>query len=171
MNYLYNKKEGLFVFGVLFLLWAINLGYNCPCDKEPNQLCIRNEFYGVQFNHFLLFIFLGFLFPSFFYTLMVVGIIWEYLEYLLDKYPDFTVKYIGGCLSKPPKNFHNHQNKLYNYSVYKGIPKYLNPVDRLFNIKNSTIHAWHGSVAEIIPNFLGFYVGYSLNKIYFAKYK
>jgi len=168
---LYDNINGIILFSCIFILWAINLGIQCPCNKETTNLCTRHEIYGVQYNHFILFIFLGFYFPSYFFTLLCISILWEYFEYLLDKNPDFVVKYIGGCLSKPPANYNHSKNKIHNYYVLKGIPKYINPIDKYFNIKNSTLHGWHGSPAEIIPNVLGFGFGYILNKIYYLLIK
>ena len=64
-----------------------------------------------------------------------------------------------------PNNVTN--NDISNYTVYRNIPKYLNPIDKFFGIKNSTLHGWHGSVAEIVVNVLGFIIGYILNIIVF----
>ena len=44
----------------------------------------------------------------------------------------------------------------------------MNPIDKLFGIKNSKIHGWHGSVAEIIVNIIGFEIG---RKLYEYKLK
>lgn len=162
---LYDNINGIVLVSLIFILWAINLGKECPCDKETERECIRHEFYGVQFNHLIFFVFLGYVFPSYFYTWMIIGVLWEYLEYLLDKNPLLVVKYIGGCLNNAPSNYVHSKNKLYNYFVFKGIPKYVNPIDKLFNIENSTLHGWHGSVAELIPNYVGFMCGYYLNKM------
>jgi hypothetical protein len=52
----------------------------------------------------------------------------------------------------------------YFYTVYRGIEKPLNYIDKLFNVKNSTLHGWHGSVAELIPNLIGFLIGYTINR-------
>ena len=40
----------------------------------------------------------------------------------------------------------------------------MNPIDKFFNIKNSKIHSWHGSIAEVVPNILGFILGIWINK-------
>ena len=64
---LYNTKLGILCFIILFMLWAYQLGNNCPCNKDSR--CVRHEFYGVQLNHFVLFIFLGMAFcVTFFYN-------------------------------------------------------------------------------------------------------
>lgn len=156
---LYNNKKGIFLFIILFLLWSIVIGKNCPCDKKSKYLCIRHEYYGVQMNHFILFIIIGFIFPSYFFTFMILGIIWELYEYILDHNEAIVNKYIGGCLSERP---HNSLSKNY---IFKGETKYLNPIDRFFNIQNSKNHMWHGSVAELVPNVGGFIIGYVINYI------
>ena len=80
---------------------------------------------------------------------------------MADINDDFIQKYIGGCLMINPGNLNNNPA---NHVVYRGEEKYLNPMDRLFGIKNSKIHGWHGSVAEIFVNLFGFCVGYAINK-------
>ena len=99
-----------------------------------------------------------------------MGILWELLEILMDKNENYTIKLFGGCLSekpKPKKKTSGDGDSIYNFNVYKKTNKYLNPIDKYFNIKNSKIHFWHGSIAEIIPNVLGFWVGVLLNKFIF----
>jgi hypothetical protein len=76
-----------------------------------------------------------------------------------------VVKYIGGCLKYPPSNYNHNKNNIANYTVYRNIKKPLNPIDKFFNIKNSTLHGWHGSVAELVPNFFGFLIGIAINKL------
>ena len=159
---LYNNKNGIIVFCIFFLVWAYFLGQSCPCTG--NTKCIRKEFYGVQLNHVSLFIIIGILFPSYFYTFQLLGILWELFEHILEKYPILVTKYFGGCLQYPPAGYSEKNNPHYNYTVYRGINKPRNYVDKLFNIKNSKIHGWHGSVAELIPNLFGFLIGYSINK-------
>ena len=156
----YNHSNGIILVCILFLFWAYNLGKNCPCTRDTS--CTRVEFYGVQKSHFILFIIIGILFPSYFYTFQFLGVLWELFENILDNNPSIVTNYIGGCLKYPPSDDYNNNPE--NYIVYRGIEKPLNIIDKLFNIKNSTIHVWHGSVAELIPNMLGFIVGYIVNK-------
>ena len=79
---------------------------------------------------------------------------------VLDKNEKWTIQNLGGCLSDRDKNI---KNSMYNFKVYKGANKYINPVDKFFNIKNSKIHFWHGSVAEIFANIIGFIIGIGIN--------
>jgi hypothetical protein len=158
---LYNSKNGIFLFSILFLYWVYSYGKSCPCSI--NTTCIRKEFYGVQLNHFLLFVILGLIFPSYFYTFQCIGILWEIAEHILDVYPILVTNYLGGCLKYPPITYNEKNNPHYNYIVYRGIEKPLNPIDEFFNVKNSTLHGWHGSVAELIPNFFGFIIGHYIN--------
>ena len=159
---LYNHNNGVIIFCLIFLFWAYSYGKDCPCST--NTTCIRIEFYGVQLNHFILFIILGLLFPSYFYTFQCLGILWEFAEHILDNNPNIVKKYIGGCLKYPPRAYDEKNNPHYNYTVYRGIKKPLNYIDKLFNVKNSTLHGWHGSIAELIPNFFGFLLGQIINK-------
>ena len=158
----YNDKNGILLFCVLFLVWAYYYGQSCPCSS--NTTCIRKEFYGVQPNHLFLFIILGILFPSYFYSIQIIGILWEFAEYILDKFPILVIKYSGGCLRYPPPDYNESNNPITNYTVYRGIEKPLNYIDKLFNVKNSTLHGWHGSVAELVPNLIGFLIGYAINR-------
>ena len=163
----YNNNNGIIVICILFLLQMyIAASGVCSCTKRT-PYCNRHEILGVQFNHFFFFLFLGVFFPSYFWTFFILGVLWEFLEIMLDRNEEWTIKNIGGCLSDPPSNL---RNTIYNYKVYKGIDKYLNPIDRFFNIKNSTIHAWHGSIAEIVPNVIGFGIGILINKYLLFKY-
>lgn len=164
MNYtFYNNNQGFFMLGVLFLLYMYYIAISCPCDKKALRTCTRHEIYGVQFNHFIFFAFIGFYFPSYFYTSQILGVLFEYIEYLADIYENFIIKYVGGCLTNN-SNLYTNKNLLY-YIVYRNEKKYLNPIDRFFGINNSKIHGWHGSIAEILVNVIGFIIGYGINKL------
>ena len=79
---------------------------------------------------------------------------------ILDKNEKWTIKNLGGRLSERP----NIKNSIYNFKVYKGMDKYVNPIDKFFNIKNSKLHFWHGSIAEVVTNIISFIVGIKINK-------
>ena len=160
---LYNSNSGFLLVGILFMLSMISLVLQCPCDDISNSSCVRREFYGVQLNHFAFFAFLGFFFPSYVFLSQGLGIVWEYLEYLADINDPFIEKYLGGCLMHNPKP--NSAKHPVHYIVYRGEEKYLNPIDKYFGIQNSRIHGWHGSVAEIVVNIIGFAFGYMLNRV------
>ena len=51
---------------------------------------------------------------------------------VLDKNEKWTIQNLGGCLSDRDKNI---KNSIYNFKVYKGANKYINPIDKFFNIK------------------------------------
>ena len=159
---LYDTNYGFVMLGVIFVFSMVFLAVSCPCDDISKTTCLRYEFYGVQLNHFTFFTLIGALFPSYFYTSQIAGILWEYLEYLADINDAFVEKYVGGCLMMNPNQKSN--NDPANHVVYRGEEKYLNPIDRFFGIKNSKIHGWHGSVAEIFMNIAGFGFGYMLNR-------
>lgn len=164
---LYNNINGIFLFIIIFLIWAYLLGKECPCDIEKETRCIRKEFYGIQLNHFVLYSVLGLFFPSYFFTFQGFGILWEFVEFILDNNPILVIKYIGGCLKRAPPDYVDKNNHPSNYTVYRDIEKPLNIIDKFFNIKNSTLHAWHGSPAELVPNLLGFLLGIYINKYIF----
>ena len=162
---LYDHPNGIILFCLLFALWAYNLGQSCPCDtttSHPSTLCYRYEIFGVQPNHFVLFTLLGAAFPSYFVTFAILGAAFEYAEYLLDRNPEFVKKYIGGCLSKRPTNWPQKYSS--NSHVFAHEKKHLHPMDEFFKIKNSTIHGWHGSIAEVFVNMAGFIVGMLINR-------
>jgi hypothetical protein len=161
---LYNSISGIVLFIFLFIGWTIQIGYTCPCKGEGENICIRQEFYGIQLNHLMLFIIIGMIFPSYFFTFMLFGVLWEIYEFILDNNENIVNEYIGGCLSEKPKNF-KHINTLSDSYIFKGDIKYLNPIDKFFNIQNSRNHFWHGSVAELLPNIIGFSIGYLINSV------
>jgi ABC-type multidrug transport system permease subunit len=167
MKIFYNNNNGVLLVSVIFIITMYLIAILCPCDR--NTECMRNEFYGVQFNHLIFFIFVGFYFPSYFFTWQFLGILVELIEYWLDNNDNFVVKYVGGCLAEKPEDL--TYNPIHNYIVYKGENKYLNPIDRYFGIENSKIHAWHGSIAEVVLNIFAFGIGYYLNKLYFKNKK
>ena len=169
MNF-YNNKNGIILTCLLFFIWFIYIALKCPCNVKTIKNCTRFEIYGIQLNHFIFFIFIGILFPSFFYTWMMLGIIWELFEFILDLYPNIVVNYIGGCLSYAPKNLNNNKDISKGVYIYRNQKKYMNPIDNFFGIKHSKIHGWSGSIAELVPNFLGFIIGSYIN-IFYNKYK
>ena len=163
-NTLYNSNNGFILLGILFILSMSYLAISCPCNDISNSTCVRYEMYGIQLNHFMLFSFIGFCFPSYFYSSQFFGIVWEFLEYIADHNDEFVKKYIGGCLTINPSTSIN--NNPLNHIVFRNEQKFLNPIDKFFGIKNSKIHGWHGSVAEFFINIIGFLFGYTLNKVF-----
>ena len=173
---LYNHPNGIILFCLFFALWAYNLGQSCPCDTTSSSssssssssisptLCYRYEIFGVQPNHFILFTLLGVAFPNYFITFTILGAAFEYAEHILDHNPDFVKKYIGGCLSKRPTNW--PQNTPSNSYIFAHEKKQLHAVDEYLKLKNSTIHGWHGSAAEVVVNMAGFGVGMMINRFF-----
>lgn len=155
------KSFQLFMVGILFIYFLIANRYNCPCnipDSKIKDVCYRYEVFGVQLNHLYFYIFLGYFFPEYFITLQGLGILWEIIEVYLDRNDDFVIKNnLGGCLKTIETDNPHIVSKNHN--------KYINPLDRLFGIKNSKIHGWHGSVAEIVVNIIGFKIGSYLSKV------
>lgn len=158
-----NQKEMLLFFNlILFILWVLTIGKSCPCKSKPQdkQQCYRFEIYGIQVNHIYYFFLLGYFFSEYFIIIQTFGIVWELFEYYLDYNKKF-LNSLGGCLDKKPKIKNWHTNHL----VYYGKEKQYNIIDRIFGIRNSTIHGWHHSIAEIVINILSFILGSYLQNI------
>ena len=161
---IYNKgsltpEEWLIVLSpVGMAIWVLVVGRGCPCNnKKASYECYRYEVWGVQTNHIWAFMVLGFMFHKYFYTIQLLGIIWELFEYYLHFDKGF-VKKLGGCLENaPPPNTENYKYRA--NLVTKGRNKKYNPIDIFFGIKNSTNHGWHHSIAEIVVNIVSFLIG------------
>lgn len=150
-----NKEKALLFNGLLFVFWFFSLGKACPCDGNKNkEKCYRFEVNGVQVNHLYYFFILGYFFHEYFFIIQIFGIVWELVEYYIDKNKKL-LKNIGGCLDNKPKKKNWHSN----YLIYAGKEKKYNIIDKIFGIKNSTVHGWHHSYAEIVANIIGFMIG------------
>ena len=168
-NILFPNKEKniqlLFLIAI-FIFWFLLFKNNCPCPpSKKNAGCYRFEIFGVQFNHIYTFLALGYFFPEYFYAIQILGVIWELIEYYIHKYETPKLrKKIGGCfgnVSQETKNTFPHN---LGDLVAGNSKKKLNPIDKFFNIKNSSLHGWHHSVAEIIVNIISFIIGSYLKK-------
>lgn len=137
---------------MLFFFWAWSHGRECPCDHPGEYECVRDEVWGVQLNHFVIFFILGMMFPNRFWPLMFIGLIWELWELYITQYPEFVYSF-GGCLTRRGVA----SNK--SGRVYAGERKYHNPIDEALGLEAPRWHTWHGSAAELIPNVLGFITG------------
>ena len=160
-----NNEEQLMLMGfMVFIIWVFMVGLGCPCgSKKQTYECYRYEIWGVQTNHIWPFLVAGYLFNKYFYTIQIVGILWELFEYYLH-YDKGFVNWLGGCLDKAPKP----NSELYKYRknlITKGIEKKYNPIDIFFGIKNSTYHGWHHSIAEIGVNIIAFILGQELRRL------
>lgn len=156
-----NKPLALFIILIVFIFWVFGTKTSCPCDNDKNDKknkCFRFEIWGVQVNHFIFFLILGFFFSEYFFTIQLAGIIWELFEYYIHIEPKM-LDHIGGCLDKLNTNVEWEKK----FIVSKDIEKNYNPIDKLAGIKNSTIHGWHHSIAEIILNIISFSFGSYLN--------
>ena len=151
------NKLNILLFIILYLYLNIIL---CPCDNINKGYCYRYEYKGVLISKCVTFLILGFFFSQYYLIIFGVFILWELFEMYLDKNEDIVFKY-GGCLDK---DIYNKE-----YIVGYGEEKYLNPIDKYFNIKNSKKHIWHGSLAEIFYSTIFFIIGY-LIKLLLTKY-
>lgn len=159
-----KKKYSILIFVGLFTLWFLSFKKNCSCPAilGKKRGCYRYEVFGIQINHIYTFILLGYFYQNQFITIQTLGILWELFEYYIDKNPEM-LKDIGGCLDDYPYKSPN--------IIRKNKQKYINPIDKFFKIKTSTIHGWHYSVVEIIINILSFYIGsYLKNRNFSNKY-
>jgi hypothetical protein len=145
----------IYILIILYIIALLKLYLNtiiCPCDNNINKgYCYRYEFYGILPTKFITRFILGYFFYEYYLFIIPTIILFEIFEMYLDKNDELVLKY-GGCLDKD----------IYNkdYIVGYGENKYLNPIDRYFNINNSKKHIWHGSVAEIFASLLFFVIGY-----------
>lgn len=140
----------------LFFVWAWMHGKACPCDRSGEYECVRDEVWGVQLNHFVIFMVLGMMFPDRFWPFMFIGLIWELWELYITQYPEFVYRF-GGCLT--------HRGAASNKPgrVYAGERKYHNPIDEALGLEHPQWHTWHGSAAELVPNVLGFLFGTTIS--------
>ena len=180
VNNLKNKNIQLIIIGLLFTYWFFSFGSTCPCGANKKKIlyeCYRFEIFGMQPNHFYFFFPLGFFFSEYFFTIQIIGVLWELFEYYIDVNPKLLNKF-GGCLDPKIKysEFDNNNkktnfiSKIYNKWYYDNIvgsnhDKYVNPIDRLFGIKGSRKHGWHHSIAEIVLNIFSFLLGSYLKSI------
>ena len=84
---------------------VFSFGDTCPCGSNKKKIlyeCYRFEIFGVQPNHFYFFLPLGFFFPEYFFTIQIIGILWELFEYYIDVNPKLLNKF-GGCLDPKMK--------------------------------------------------------------------
>lgn len=166
MAWWYNSGKGVLAFCVLFVVWSCWYGMiRCPCPggAERGRLCHRKEFYGVQLNHLVLFIVLGAVFPDFFYAFMVLGALFELWESWLDRNDRFVFDHLGGCLAMRPSVW--RADRPHDTHVFAGEHKPLNMIDKALGIRNSQVHGWHGSVAEVVVNGVGFGIGVLANRL------
>ena len=152
-----NTTHKLYFVLLLFVGWVVTHGKRCPCDR-PTTYCHRFEIYGIHVSHLFFFMFLGYSFPTHFYTLQIAGIVWELIEYALERNEWFVTTFLGGCLSESRPSI-----PFSKYLVVANEKKYVNPLDaavnRWLHVENSTLHVWHFQVSVLFVNLLGFAIG------------
>ena len=126
-----NKIE--IILFLLFFVWAWTHGRECPCDQPGEYECVRDEIWGVQPNHFVLFMILGMMFPTRFWPFMFIGFLWEVWEWYITQYPGFVYKF-GGCLTRRGVASDLPRR------VYAGERKYHNPIDEALGLEHPQ---WH----------------------------
>ena len=145
-----NNVKITIIIIILFILYYLYRGRMCPC---PNHLegnnCHGLEFYGLQINHLIFYFFIGYLFPTHFFTWQLLGFIWELLEFIPSYYPNI-LPYLGGCIEK---------SKINDY--------YINILDR--GIPRNKYHFWHPKLSDLVLNLIGFGIGYILKNNKFNK--
>lgn len=125
-------------FGALLILY----GYSDLAEKDIlNKKLTTKSLFGSNgvsywgFTHFIMYAILGYMLPTYFIPLTIVGILWEFLETLL------------GRITMPEVIKKTRKNRVTgDYS-----PEYLN--------------WWSGSVKDVVLNSIGFLFGYILHKI------
>lgn len=129
---------------ILFVIYYIIRGnLICPCPSKHNKnYCYRTELYGLQLNHLIFYIIIGYLYPKHFITWQILGIIWELFELLPTYLPNIFLPYMGGCIQK---------DKVDKF--------YINILDRW--IPRNKEHFWHPKLTDILLNIIGYLIGYS----------
>lgn len=141
----------------LFIIWFFTLGRMCPRNNK-NAYCVRNEFYGFSYSHFVSFIALGYLYPNDMIKYLTLMFIFELFEYWLTKNPN-VVKNIGGYLSTAE----HKESPLWFRKVYGNETKYENFIDKSLGIESPIDHMWHFSLGENVTNVIGFLIGQYIN--------
>lgn len=137
-----NTNTKILLVITLFIIYYLVRGrYMCPCPYPGNNFCYRTEMYGLQMNHLLFYIIIGYLFPKYFLTWQILGICWELIEFLPTYYPHIFLPYIGGCIQLDKRD-----------------DFYVNIVDRW--LPRSDEHFWHPKLSDILLNITGFMIGY-----------
>ena len=149
MNKLYYL---IIIFIIIFIqLYLYTIICNCNNNNKDKGYCYRYEYKGVLISKILLLFILGLLFSEYYLIIFSIFILWDIFEMYLDYNDNIVLKY-GGCLDK---DIYNKE-----YIVGYNEEKYLNSIDKFFNIKNSKKHMWHGSISEIIYGIIFFILGY-----------
>lgn len=130
---------------VIFITYYIVRGLQCPCPYSSDNFCYRFEFYGLQINHLIFYIIIGYLFPQYFFTWQMLGLMWELFELLPTYYPDTFLPYIGGCIQMDKRD-----------------KFYVNIIDTL--LPRSKEHFWHPKLSDILLNIIGFMIGYYVRR-------
>ena len=146
-----NKTNYLIIIFIIIFIQLLFYTIICDCKYNNKNLCFRYEYKGVLISKILLLFILGLFFSKYYLVIFIIFILWEIFEMYLDKNENIVFKY-GGCLDK---DIYNKE-----YIIGYNEEKYLNIIDKIFNIKNSKKHMWHGSIAEIIYGLIFFVIGY-----------
>ena len=133
-------KEILLIIGLFIFYYLIRGRYMCPCpNNNTKNNCYRFELWGLQINHLVFYIVIGYFFPNKFYIWQLIGLLWEILEFIPIYYPKIVLPIIGGCVQPDRKN------------------NYINILDRW--LPHSKEHFWHPKLSDLILNIIGFYIG------------
>lgn len=146
-----NKIYYLIIIFIIIFIQLLFYTIICDCKNNNKNLCFRYEYKGILISKILLLFILGLFFSKYYLVIFIIFILWEIFEMYLDRNNNIVFKY-GGCLDK---DIYNKE-----YIVGYNEIKYLNFIDKFFNIKNSKKHMWHGSISEIIYGILFFILGY-----------
>jgi len=146
----------IYILILLYIFAILKLYINtiiCPCNNNKNKgYCYRYEICGILPTKFITKFILGYFFYEYYLFIIPTIILFELFEIYLDKNEELVLKYIGGCFDI------DKYNK--DYLVGYNENKYLNTIDKIFDIKNSKKHIWHGSIAEIFYSLIFFLIGY-----------
>ena len=125
----------IFIVCLILISFPIIYGkYRCdhPEFKDPFQTKLNiGDLDGWSVIHILEFTLLGYLFPTKFILLMVLGIIWESFEFYYSFHKPTFLKGFGHCITSDTQNKENKNNPIW----------------------------WYGKVSDVVCNFIGIILG------------
>tara|TARA_B100000035_G_scaffold297511_1_gene290347 strand:+ start:126 stop:566 length:441 start_codon:yes stop_codon:yes gene_type:complete len=138
-----DKNLQLIAAGLFVVLLIIIYGqFRCAFPKFNDPLSIHGMIYvdGWLLSHFIVFTLAGYFYSNKFYLAVILGILWEIVEYLLGVNTPRFLKCKNQDKSKP-KFQYLHKNK-----------------DKTLAEKNDAW--WYGRYEDIVVDTLGFITGY-----------
>jgi hypothetical protein len=135
MNEFFDKQQKeIFLFMIICVLIIMIYGHlRCQLFPDPLQKKLPIwDLDGWSVIHFLFYMSMSFMYPKYFWTITICGILWELFEEYCNVYQPTIFKKYGPCAST-------------DVALQKG---------------NERIW-WYGKISDIVMNVLGSILGYS----------